>query len=136
MFMHWELVELTETKVKIAGKALTCKVRIEFVEDPIYEIKGDFDFGSEEENAKYLARFESGELTMITIRVKVQSPDSIWEGVDSLGHCHVKTGPEFKSDVMSLITDHRMIGQATDEMVSEIRRAARSISDLKLEGAR
>lgn len=76
----------------------------------------DVDFG-DEENAKYEARFESGELVNICIQVQAIWQDA--EGLDSLGACHV-TSKAFESDVAEAIKEHAMIDAALDDLKDTI----------------
>lgn len=79
--------------------------------------EGDFDFGDEIENAKYLKRFESGELMCIVIRVEAYAEGE--QGTDYLGMCHVKAS-NLESDVRNIIAEHDMKHNACVELRDNI----------------
>jgi hypothetical protein len=78
---------------------------------------GDFDFGDENENAEYLARFHSGELEMVLIRVR-----ATWnglEGSDYLGANHL-LARDVELGALEAAQDHGMADNAIAELVQSI----------------
>lgn len=90
-----------------------------FVSEDDLSPNGDFDFGDETENRKYLARFESGELFMGLIHVQATAMGL--KGHSYLGACHLRSnnffdpGP-FTQDVESTVREHDMISEALGDL--------------------
>lgn len=104
--------------VELNGKPLEVEIKI-VVEEDDYPIKGSFDFGDEEENKKYLARFERGDLFNGLIIVKASALGVTEQ--DSLGGCHIRSNNMFNStpfenDVQSIVDDHGMVENAIDQL--------------------
>lgn len=106
--------------MKIAGKykGLTYLVKIENSDIPLED---SFDFGNEEENQKYMERFENGELENLDILITMFSKSGLVEGTDSLGSCHVRAA-HIEDDIKGLIEDHGMLEQAHDDVMENIKR--------------
>lgn len=111
MSTQWQIIDEFDRTITVAGREFTARVEITVADDDTDPADG-FDFGSETENAAYLARFESGELANVCIRVR-----AMWnglEGVDRLGACHVKAGND--AECLSLAADHSMIELALEDL--------------------
>ena len=77
------------------------------------EIEGSFDFGNDKENKEYLAKFESGELLSVVIKVTA-SYQSISES-DYLGGCHVRA-KNLHEDVLTMVKEHDMQDAASNQL--------------------
>jgi hypothetical protein len=78
---------------------------------------GNFDFGDADENAKYLARFESGEFLVAWIRVEASYLGV--KGSDSLGACHMKAS-DIEGETDDTIDSHGMIENAIKQLTDEL----------------
>ena len=112
-----EIFKQFEQEIDLNGKPVTVKVEIKVGEDDI-DPAGDFDFGDEQENAAYLARFTSGELFAAVIVVHVCGLGI--EGSDYLGACHIHSNnyfnpAPFEKDVLETVETYGMVANATEE---------------------
>lgn len=77
----------------------------------------DFDYGNEEENKKELARFESGELLNVFLKVTASCLGEI--GTDTLGGCFVRA-QHLEQDLIDVATAHDMKNNACIELKENI----------------
>lgn len=111
----WINIDTEERTIEFRGKPLHVEVSID-VADEQDDVEGDFDFGDAAENAEYLARFRSGELSAVCIRVTATALGE--EGTDYLGMCHVHTGRQ--SDVLEQAQEYEMVDRACEDLVSHL----------------
>lgn len=105
-----ELLKSFTKPIQIGKVRETAKVSISFEYDGNAP---DFDYGNSEENAKELARFESGELLNILIVVKAELDGEI--GTDCLGQCFIEAD-NLKAGIEKTVKDHNMVDQALAEL--------------------
>ena len=121
--------------VEVGGIGIDAKITIEVHEDNETNPSEDFDFGNEEENAAYLARFVKGELFMGTILVRAEALGE--SGIDAMGACHLSSNNMFNSEpfeasVNNLLTDYAMVEKAIDELRENIKDKATMLKRLAL----
>jgi hypothetical protein len=75
-------------------------------------------YGSKEEYAKEIARFESGELLNLSLKVTVSALGET--GTDYLGQCFV-TARNVEIDVLNIAAEHDMKNQAAIELVGNLK---------------
>lgn len=80
------------------------------------DVEGSFDFGNDEENKAYLARFNSGELSNIIIFVKVYDNSFNVCGEDILGGCHIRN----TDDILATIKEYAMIDNAKLDLAKQL----------------
>jgi hypothetical protein len=108
--------------VEVNGHMVEAVVSVMWDYEDTHPVSGeDFDFGDSQANDDYEARFFRGELSNVMVTVRVMAEGL--EGLDHLGACHV-TSRDFETDLMQLVNDHDMIGQASDELKTNIIEAA------------
>lgn len=117
-----ETIKTDKLKLKINGIGVNAEVKIKIDQDEWPD--GDFDFGNAEDNARYLKRFETGELVCVRIVVEVSAEGEM--GIDSLGMCHVKA-QSLEGDVLAMVKDHQMIEQAAEDLRKEITSKAKRL---------
>lgn len=112
MNTQWTDVYDDVKEFEYGGKKFKALIDVSITDDdhPV-----DVDFEPAELKA-YLARFESGELLNVVVRV-VASWNGI-KGEDYLGACHLKAGSE--DDVRQTVEDHGMVAQALDNLSREV----------------
>ena len=96
---------------EIDGKEVEFNITEEWAYDDM-AIDGSFDFGSEEENQKYLDRFVSGELISLILGVKAEVFGCT--GTDLLCGCHINVD-SVDADIRECITSHTMVETATED---------------------
>src|SRR5688572_5594839 len=101
-------------ETEINGNTVNVEISIQVEEDNIGP-EGEFGFGSEEENKKYLERFHRNELFVGCIFVTASAFGL--EGVDSMGDCHLSSNnmfnsEPFESDVNNILSYYNMIENA------------------------
>lgn len=111
-----ETIKTNKMKIKINGISLDADVKVQVMQDEWPD--GNFDFGDAEENARYLERFETGELLCLFIQVTVSAEGET--GFDSLGMCHVKA-QSIDKDVLEMVKDYAMVDNAVKELTDVIR---------------
>jgi hypothetical protein len=122
--MYKELIETFEKKIKVNGKTHDVTVSIYVAED--YEsVEGDFDFDDPKENAAYLARFYSGELSSVGIVVEAKVGFDAPKGEDSLWACHIRTGNT--KDALQIVKDHGMVKIAVDELKGSLETLSKAL---------
>lgn len=94
----------------ILGKPIEVKVKYRYEND---QNSPDFDYGSKEENAKEMARFDSGELLNLCLVVKVSAFGET--ATDYLGQCFVNA-KTVESELLEIAQDHEMVGNACDDL--------------------
>jgi hypothetical protein len=109
-----------EQEIELTGKPVTVTVEIKVGED---EYTGDFDFGDDEKNAAYLARFTSGELFNAVIAVYVHGLGI--EGSDYIGSNHIHSNNYFnpalfEKDVLETVETYDMVETAIDDWKREV----------------
>lgn len=98
------------TTVKLRG--IDTPVEIRIATAPDYE-ELEFDFGNATSNAEYRARFESGELQSVIIRVSCTALGVY--GDTYLGACHVAN----QQDILDTVRDYDLRGEALLELQTE-----------------
>jgi hypothetical protein len=101
-------------QIEINGKRIMAHIHCAFEDDLD---QPDFDYGNESENKAELARFESGELSNMLLKVTASALGET--GTDVLGQVFVKTS-QVESDLLSVANDHDMINNALIELKNNI----------------
>lgn len=119
-----------EQSVTVNSIPVLAKITVEVDEDDI-DVGDDIAFGNASEEARYIARFKSGELFLGIITVRAQALGE--EGIDSLGACHLFSNnmfnhEPFNNSVERVLEDHAMIEQALGELVRAIESAANRLA--------
>lgn len=111
-----ETLKTENIKLSVNGIIVPATLKIK-IENEQESVEGDFDFGDAKENAKYLKRFERGELLLLCVFVEVIAEGE--RGIDSLGMCHIKAN-NAESDVMDLVKDYGMVENAKQDCIDSI----------------
>ena len=83
-------------------------------------LEGSFDFGSEEENQKYMERFENEELLNLDISVEVYSNSGYVSGSDHLGSCHLAVN-DLENGIQEMVKDHAMLDNAMEDLKATLK---------------
>jgi len=111
--MSWSFLgDPTTHRISVGGRVLLCTVSISVAEEEEL-VEGSVSFGDADAEAEYYARFESGELLNLCVRVLAAWQDS--DGSDFLGGCHV-VAADWERDVEALVKDHAMVDSALNEL--------------------
>lgn len=123
--MKWELLgDATKHRIKVGSKSLRVTVQVSWAyEDEAPEVAWD----DPQSEAEYYARFESGELANVVIRVQAFWQDA--DGSDCLGACHVRSS-HFEEDISDLVRDHAMIDGALNDLKETIVRRSKVYAGL------
>ena len=109
-------VNKSQFAIKIGQEIFNATQVVSWAYDDI-DVSRDFDFGDEQANKEYLARFESGELVNIVVFVKVFFDN--FEGTDCLGGCNVRD-KYLLTDIEETVKEHGMQKNARDELKKNI----------------
>jgi hypothetical protein len=90
----------------------------------------NFDYGDAVENAKELARFQSGELLNVFIKVTASALGE--NGYDYLGQCFIRSS-HIDDDIANIVAEHDMKNQACLELKNNVLLAYKTLKDA-LEG--
>ncbi len=105
--------------IEINGRKIPAIVNIEVFED---DLPIEVDFGNTDEEKKYLARFESGELFSACIKVTACALGQV-DG-DSLSACHLHSNNAFESkfddDLQGILEEHEMVENALENLKNTI----------------
>lgn len=104
--MKLEFKAPTTREIEVNGHKLVATLRYtyDYEQNPV-----DIDTGSDLEDQKYVARFESGELSNVYLDVTATWLDV--EATDSLGACHI-TSVDAEADMVEIMTSHGMEDEA------------------------
>lgn len=135
---HFEVYDERTIIRDINGMPVTFEVEIAVAEDYGADPEGDFDFGDAQENAEYLARFESGELFMGLIQVTATALGV--QGTDLMCSCHLPAvrgdgGKELAAEVIAMADDHDMVNIAIEECIQLIQDTAERLKGFAKAGA-
>ena len=106
--------------VKCGNKELNVRIVCE------YELETDppnVEFESDEENKKYIKRFETGELSNLWVKVTATSLVLGDWADDTLGGIHVSFSYSydiFTNQLMEVVKDHQMIDNAVNSLISNL----------------
>lgn len=120
-------VKKTKADFEYNGVKYSADVTISYNYD-MEDVNGSFDYGDPEENAKELARFESGELQSLYLMVNVSACGvSVTE---SLGAVWVNTYAKESTDdqLMEIVKGDCMVEEALNQLVKVLTKTA---NDLK-----
>lgn len=117
--MKQDAFKTYETTLEINGETTPVRIDVFVDEDECVDPAGDFDFGDDAENQKYLERFQSGELFIGVIEVRATAIELGEFESDVLGACHLTSNNMFDSgpftkDVENIIEEHGMVAQALE----------------------
>lgn len=101
-------------EVEINGKSIYVELEYSWDYD---EEEPDFAYGSEEEDAKELARFESGELSNLVLKVTAKALGET--GDDMLGQVFVRSDYATE-DLLSTAKEHDMVDRAVSLLKANI----------------
>jgi len=118
-----ETIKRYDKEIEINGHSVLVGVFIAWAWET-EPVEGSFCFGDEQENAEYLARFKSGELANVCLRVTAYAEGC--EGVDHLGMCHIST-ENFEDEILKAVTDQGMEGEAVAYLTIEILNQAKRL---------
>ena len=110
-----DIIEVIETEIDVNGTAVPATITVSVTEDDT-DPAGDFDFGDADENAEYLARFQSGELFMGLIKVSATALGE--ECIEYLGSCHLRSGDE--EAVKTYAREYQMIDAVIKELTDTV----------------
>lgn len=116
----------------VNGHAVDAVVTVQWDYDLFPEIGDGFEFGDDEANKAYLARFENEELYSVVISV-IARAEGI-EGIDTLGGCHI-VSRQFVNSIMECVIDHDMILNAINDLKLNILDAAQRLQRFNQKGA-
>ena len=109
---------------EIDGKEVEFNITEEWSYDDI-DVDGSFDFGSKEENQKYLDRFVSGELVSLILGVKAEVFGCT--GTDLLCGCHINVD-NVDADIADCINDKGMVDIAIEDCKRAIREQVETLT--------
>jgi hypothetical protein len=109
---------------KLNGKLVEFNITEEWAYDDM-AVDGSFDFGSEEENQKYLDRFVSGELISLLLGVKAEAFGCT--GTDFLGGCHINVD-SVDADIKECITFNAMVETAIEDCKHAIKEQVETLT--------
>lgn len=120
--MKQESFKTIKKKIKVRGQTLTALIDI-YVEEDDINPADDYASGDADQDAKYLARFKSGELFCAVITVKAVALGET--GYDSLGGCHIPcnnmfNSTPFQNEVEQVVKFHDMVSTALDDLRQQI----------------
>ena len=113
--------------VKCGNKELNVRIVCEYdwETDP-----PNVEFESNEENEKYLKRFETGELSNLWVKVTAISLNLGDSADDTLGGIHVSFSASygiFENQLMEVVNEHQMIDNAVNSLVSNLETKYRAL---------
>lgn len=79
----------------------------------------DVEFESDEENKKYIKRFETGELSNLWVKVTAISLNLGNFADDTLGGIHVLSA-DVENQLMEAVKEHQMIDNAVNSLISNL----------------
>lgn len=102
--------------VKCGNKELNIRIVCEYdwETDP-----PNVEFESDEENKKYLKRFETGELSNLWVKVTAISLNLGDSADDTLGGIHVLSA-DAENQLMEAVKEHQMIDNAVNSLISNL----------------
>lgn len=116
MQMHLFKTDKTWLNIRHKGKLRHIEAQITYSYS--YEQDApDFDYGSPEENAKEMARFASGELCNVFLKVYASALGET--GSDCLGQCFV-TSRDMEAQLIQVAIEHDMKNNACIELKNNI----------------
>lgn len=86
----------------------------------------DVEFESNEENEKYLKRFETGELSNLWVKVTAISLNLGDFADDTLGGIHVLSA-DVENQLMESVKEHQMIDNVTEKLISNLENKYRTL---------
>lgn len=109
--------------VKCGNKELNVRIVCEYdwETDP-----PDVEFESNEENEKYLKRFETGELSNLWVKVTAISLNLGDFADDTLGGIHVLSA-DVENQLMESVKEHQMIDNAVNSLISNLETKYRAL---------
>jgi hypothetical protein len=86
----------------------------------------DVEFESDEENKKYLKRFETGELSNLWVKVTAISLKLGEIADDNLGGIHVLTS-DTENQLMEAVKENQMIDNVVEKLISNLENKYRAL---------